>query len=131
MAAPIPHRVPLFFGDQRALFFVRGAHVVPWGRRWAPLRPPRLAVGLGGHERSDRACRPGCGARRERRRDCAVSAAAADMQAIVQDSCDAVDAWRVGYGAQGRITMSLRIIMSSRVVRFAGLRAGRVQRGAD
>ena len=60
------------------LFFGRGAHVVPWGRRWAPLRPPRLAAGLGGHERGDRHGRPGCGARRERRRDCAVSTAAAD-----------------------------------------------------
>jgi|GEM_PF-2585301 len=57
MAAPVPHRVPLAVGDQRVLFFGRSAHVVPRGRRWAPLRPPRLAAGLGGHERSDRAGR--------------------------------------------------------------------------
>jgi hypothetical protein len=54
------------------------------------------------------------------------------MQAIVQDSCGAADVWRAGYGhAGGRITMSLRIIMSVRVVRFSGLLAGWVQRGAD
>ena len=53
------------------------------------------------------------------------------MQEIVQDSCGVADVWRAGYGAQGMITMSLRIIMSSRVVRFAGAaaRPGTARRG--
>ena len=54
MTAHVPHKVPPAVGDQRVLFFARGAHVVPWGRRWAPPRPLRLAVGLSGHEPSDR-----------------------------------------------------------------------------
>src|SRR5260370_29840799 len=47
------------------------------------------------------------------------------MQGIVQDSCGVADVWRAGYGAQGRITMS------SRVVRFAGAaaRPGTARRG--
>jgi MFS family permease len=53
------------------------------------------------------------------------------MQAIVQDSCGVADVWRAGYGAQGRVTMSLRIIMSSRLGRFAGAadRPGAARRG--
>jgi hypothetical protein len=38
---------------------------------------------------------------------------------------------RAGYGARGGITMALRIIMSSRIVRFVGLLPGWVPRGAD
>jgi len=45
------------------------------------------------------------------------------MRAIAQDSCGVIDVWRPGYSAQGRITMSLLIAMSSRVVRFAGATA--------
>jgi hypothetical protein len=53
MAVPAFYEPPLSVGDQRVLFLVR-AHAVPWGRRCAPPRPPWLAVGLGGHEHSDR-----------------------------------------------------------------------------
>jgi hypothetical protein len=37
MAAPVPHRAPLSVGDQRVLFFVRGARVVRGGGGTAPL----------------------------------------------------------------------------------------------
>jgi hypothetical protein len=61
--------------------------------RLGTLEPPRLKTGLDGHERSDRPGWPGCGARRERWRDCAAAAAAGES-AIVQDTCAAAGVWR-------------------------------------
>ena len=67
---------------------------------------------------------------REGRRDAQLVQRLQTMQAIVQDSYGAAGLRRAGYGCAGGITMSLRIIMSSRVGRFAGLRPGWVTRAA-
>jgi hypothetical protein len=40
MAAPVPHRAPLSFGDRRVLSSVRGAHVGPAGYRGARIELP-------------------------------------------------------------------------------------------